>query len=120
MAKLVPNPKGGAPFLFFGEKYRLKVLALSLLKWYSMQKEKRCNCLKLLTFKDEPYAGLLFVAALGILPLTFCAYFVLGLQTALSMSTATKAMAVVGIMHVVCLYALNVRANAIEAFVKPL
>ena len=85
-----------------------------------MKTERTRYWLKLLTFKDAPYPGLLFVTALGILPVTLCAYFFLGLQTALSMNTATKAMAVIGIMHVVCLYALNVRANAIEAFVKPL
>ena len=66
-----------------------------------MQNEKLRNWLKLVTFKDEPYPGLLFVTALGILPVTFCAYFFLGILAAPSMNTATKATAVVAIMHVV-------------------
>ncbi len=85
-----------------------------------MLKTKQRQCLKVLTFRDEPFPGILFVTALGILPVTLAPHLYYAFFAALSMNTAAKATAFFGVLWVVFMYALNVRANAIDAFIKPL
>ena len=85
-----------------------------------MLKSQQRQWLNALTFRDEPFPGILFVTALGILPVTVGPQLYYTFYAALSMNTAAKATAFVGVVWGVFLYALGVRGNAIEAFVKPL
>ena len=86
-----------------------------------MLKTKQRQWLKALTFRDDPYPGLLFATSLGILPVN--AFSLLCYSHVFSvMNLAATAMVVFGILWFwfVFTYALNIRANAIDAFIKPL
>lgn len=85
-----------------------------------MLKTQLHQWLKVLTFHDEPFPGILFVTALGILSVTLAPHLYYAFYAALSMNTPAKATAFVGGLWVVFLYALGVRANAIDVFIKPL
>ena len=85
-----------------------------------MLKTKQRQWLKVLAFRDAPYPGILLATALGILPVNvfFLLYYVI--PVAISMNSAAKGTAFFCTLWFVFMYAINVRANAVEAFVKPL
>ena len=85
-----------------------------------MLKTQLRQWLNALTFRDEPFPSILFVTALGILPVAVGPQLYYAFYAALSMNTAAKATAFVGVLLGVLMYALNVRANAIDVFIKPL
>lgn len=68
-----------------------------------MLKTQLRQWLKVLTFRNEPFPGILFVTALGILPVTLVPQLYYAFYAALSMNTAAKATAFFGVLCVVFL-----------------